>query len=244
MSDKESGAIDRPLIYHIFADTGVESDLLAGYGRVIRLGIDPTDTNDSEPIQADARHCPLKPGADLAVLHPPCTRWASMTSISGSPEDHPNLIPEARELGEELADEYIIENVPRAPLNDPVVLDGKMFGLPIAYERAFETSFRVENPPRQASLAPDTETSPYFYPDRSREWWAATKGYPNNYPAQHMAKNTIPAPYIRYLLRAWMVAARDGACGADYESHNRVDVEQRRSQNQSILEHATDGGSE
>jgi len=233
---------DRPLIYQIFADKGVESEVLSGYGQVVRVGIDAEDTNDSQPVRADARNCPITPGADLAVLHPPCTRWAEMTSISGDRDDHPDLIAEARELGQELADHYVIENVPRAPLQDPLILDGKMFGLPIKVERAFETSFPVEQPNRYASLSPETETSPYFYSDRSREWWAATKGYPDRYPKQHMAKNTIPAPYVRYLLREWMANARDAVGGADYSSRDELDIEARREQNQSLDGYAPDGG--
>lgn len=242
MSEQSASGTERPLIYQIFADKGVESEVLSGYGRVVRVGLDAEDTNVSEPVRADARNCPLASGADLAVLHPPCTRWAEMTSISGDRDDHPDLISEARELGRDLADHYIIENVPRAPLQDPVVLDGKMFGLPIKVERAFETSFSVEQPPRHASLTPDTETSPYFYSDRSREWWAATKGYPDRYPKQHMAKNTIPAPYIRYLLREWMTEARGAVGGADYSSHDELDVEARREKNRSLDGYATDGG--
>jgi hypothetical protein len=225
---------DVPLIYHIFADRGVESEVLDDYGRVVRVGLNAVGNDASEAVRADATELPLRRGADLAVLHPPCTRWANMTSISGDPDDHPNLIPEAREIGREYATDYIIENVPRAPLRDAVVLDGRMFGLPIRYERAFETTFSVEQPSRYASLSGDAETSPYFYSDRSREWWAAAKGYPDAYPKQHMAKNSVPAPFIRHLLRCWMVESRDAVGGADYSSHDELDVEQRAAENHAL----------
>jgi hypothetical protein len=225
---------DVPLIYHIFADRGVESEVLDDYGRVVRLGLNAVQNDASEVVRADATELPLRRAADLAVLHPPCTRWAKMTSISGEPDDHPNLIPEAREIGKEYAADYIIENVPRAPLRDAVVLDGRMFGLPIRYERAFETSFAVEQPSRYASLSGDAETSPYFYSDRSREWWAAAKGYPDAYPKQHIAKNSVPAPYIRHLLRCWMVESRNAVGGADYASHDELDVEQRAAENHAL----------
>ena len=231
------------LIYHVFADHGTESEVLTDYGRVVRVSIEPTDTNDSEPIKADAtKPLPLTETADLAVLHPPCTRWSPMTSISGNREDHPNLIPDARRIGREYAEHYIIENVPTAPLRDPVVLDGQMFGLPIKVSRAFETSFPVEQPPRYATLNADAETSPYYYSDRSKEWWAVVKGYSTNYAKQHLAKNTIPAPFIRYLLRAWMVEARDGITGADYASHDELDVEAARAANEQLGIYADGGG--
>lgn len=223
--------MSEPLIYHIFADYGTESEALADYGRVVRVGLDPEDTNESEPVRADATNLPIRPGADLAVLHPPCTRWSEMTSIDGDPIDHPDLIPEPRDIGREYAEHYIIENVPRAPLRSPVVLDGKMFGLPIAYARAFETSFPVEQPPRYSTLGGETETSPYFYSDRTLEWWSIVKGYANRYPKDHTARNCVPAPYIRYLLRAWAVEARGAVKADDYAGHNQPNVEARMEEN-------------
>jgi len=140
---------------------------------------------------------------DLAVLHPRCTDKSDMTSISGNADDHANQIPRAREIANEIAEDYIIENKPRDDLRDPVVLKGKMFGLPIEYARAFETSFPVQTPPRERSLA-DKTVSPYFYTDRTPEWWQVVKGYAGDYPTQHLAKNALPSVYVTQLLRAWL----------------------------------------
>ena len=191
-----------PLIYHIFADVGVESEALSSYGRVVRVGLDPLDTNESEPVRADATNLPLKPGADLAVLHPPCQRWSNATQVDGDPESWPDMIPLAREIGQEYAEDYIIENVPKAPLNNPVELDGRMFGLPIAYQRAFETSFHVEQPPRFAQdlsnhLMDGSWTGTMSY-------WRTMKGYSNDYPARDFKRSGIPRAYIDYLIRHWL----------------------------------------
>lgn len=221
MTQSLQGDQDDPLILHCFADYGTESEVLNGFGEVIRVGIDPVDTNDSSPIRADAHIAvdgkdwsfPIKEEVsfDLGVFHPVCSKWAATTSISGDPDDHENMIPSAREIADEYCDHYVIENVPRAPLRDPVVLNGRMFGLPIEYERGFETSFKVPQPPRERQLltnegASETaETSSFFFSERSRDWWAATKNYtPSLYPKSHLAKNTIPAPFIYYILRAWI----------------------------------------
>ena len=224
----------RPLIYHLFADRGVESEVLGQYGRVVRVGLDPRANDVSEAVCGDATELPLRPDADLAVWHPPCAHWSRMTRISGDPAEHPDLIDDARQVAQRVADEYVIENVPAAPLHDPVVLDGRMFGLPIRCERAFETSFHVEQPARYASLSDEAETSPYFFADRSRDWWAVAKGYSPSYPKEHLAKNSIPAPYIRHLLRCWLVECRDGARGADYQSHDELDVAARREKNHTL----------
>ena len=213
-------------ILHVFADRGVEAEALSCYGDVLRVGWNALGNDCSTAIRADANHLPIKPGVtfDLGVFHPPCTKWADMTSISGDPDEHPNLIPLSRELGEQFCDEWIIENKPAAPLNDAVTLSGKMFGLPISYERAFETTFPVHEVPHQQSLT--TECSPYFSADRSRAWWAGVKGYPRRYPKQHLAKNCVPAAYVHHLMRAYLRATnrRD----ADYARATHSDPTPRR----------------
>lgn len=249
-SDKSGNATEQSdglLIYHIFADRGIESEVLDGFGKVVRVGLDPIE-GYGDVVQADATACPLAPGADLAVLQPPCRRWSQMTTIDGDPDDHPNYISEARELGARLADHHIIENVPQAPLKDATVLNGRMFGMPIDYERAFETSFRVPEPPRYRRLEQQA-TSPYLYASHSRQWWAASKGYSDEHPKQEIAKNCIPAPYLRYLLRAWLEARGEGQI-RNYTEHEtayqeeRERKERRKTENQSLNEFVarTDGG--
>lgn len=196
------------LVYHIFADTGVESEPLSAYGRVVRIGLDPLDRNDSEPIKADARLLPLQKQADLSVWHPPCQQWSDGTPIDER-DDYPNLIPFARRTAPEISDHWIIEYVPRAPLDDDsVTLTGKMFGLPISYPRKFETSFHVEQPPRERSLPTGTwgekqgSTGNSWLGDKAR--WKSVKGVSNDYPIEPLRRSGIPAAYIHYLCRWWL----------------------------------------
>jgi hypothetical protein len=201
-------------ILHAFADYGVESEPLSAYGHVTQVGIGNTPTGKpipneySEAVMADAsrpEELPFEENEfDLALLHPPCTKWSRMTSIDGDPDDHKNLIPQAREIGRRYAEHYIIENRPEAPLNNPVVFDGKMFGLPIHYERAFETSFPIEQPARYPGL--ETEVSTYFSASRSAQWWRTAKGVCGDYPKEHLVKNCLPASYVHALARAWTKA--------------------------------------
>lgn len=191
------------VIYHMFADRGVESEALSAYGNVHRFTIDP-EPNEFVGLTTAVDLMDVMPDgtADLVMLHPKCAKWSDMPDVD--PDEHENQIPRARELANELGDHYIIENKPRAPLKDPVTLSGKQFGLPIAYERAFETSFPVRSPPREQSLG--TECSPYFYADRSKEWWKSVKGVIGDYPKQHIAKNALPAAFVHTLGRAWLRA--------------------------------------
>ena len=211
-------------ILHCFADTGVEAEPLGAYGDVVRIGLDPRDTNASQPVRADATQLPIADGATfgLGLFHPPCTRWSDMPSADT--DDAPDLIPTARKLGERYCEHYIIENKPAAPLRDPVRLKGDMFGLPIEYERAFETSFHVEQPVMHMTLG--TECSTYYYADRSTEWWHSVKGVAADYPKQRLAKSGTPAAYINYLCRAWLRATVDDghARSKGSEMHTATDA--------------------
>lgn len=258
MSSELEGDDDVPRILHAFADYGTESEILSWYGDVVRIGIDARDLNESEPIIADAHvlsedkdwDLPIKDDVtfDLGVLHPVCSKWAATTSISGDPDDHVNMIPSARTIAEQHTEHYVIENVPRAPLNDPVVLNGRMFGLPIEYERAFETSFHVPQPPqykrfwgRGEGNSETAETSSFFFTERSRKWWASVKGYPpGDYPKQHLAKNTIPAPFFHHILRAWLRVYEDEN-GIDYSDYDeRMDVQRRKEANRQLGEYGSE----
>lgn len=196
-------------IAHLFADHGVESEVLSRLGHVTRFTIDPRPSLFiDKTVQIDLMSEMPAGEFDLAVLHPRCTDKSDMTSISGDPSEYTNQIPRARKIARTIADDYVIENKPRDDLREPTVLNGRMFGLPIAYERAFETSFPVRSPPRERTLGDKTVT-PYFYADRSKEWWRVVKGYSGDYPKQHLAKNALPSVYVETLARSWLEARNE-----------------------------------
>jgi len=194
-------------ILHCFADEGIESEALSAYGDVIRVGLDPRDTNDSQPVQADAKHLPFKASTrvDLGVFHPPCQKWASQTHVHGERDDHENLISLAREIAREHCDEWIIENVPTAPLRDPVTLNGGMFGLPLHYERCFETSYHVAQPRNQSRLCGGHETFDAHHEtggwNGSKRLWKSVKGYSREYDAESLKREAVPRAYVEYLVR-------------------------------------------
>ena len=181
-------------ILHVFADTGVESEVLSAYGNVTRVGIDPTDNPYTDTlITADARELDLDRTYDLGLFHPPCYKWTQRAD-----EDGENLIPLARELAEKYVDNYIIENQPDAPLHNPTILKGEMFGLPVAYERAFETSYPVEQPSYRSSY----EYRHRVEYTRPKAYWGAVKGYSHEpYDGQVLATNATPRTYIDWLLQ-------------------------------------------
>ena len=83
---------------------------------------------------------------DLIWASPKCQHHSSMTRIRGDPANHPDQIPQTREMLGALGKPYIIENVPGAPLRKDLELCGLMFGLPLYRHRIFECSFPVKQP--------------------------------------------------------------------------------------------------
>jgi len=193
-------------ILHVFADEGIESEALAAYGDVTRVGLDPKDNPyTDELIACDARELDLEQTFDLGLFHPPCQRWAVGSYTSGDPKErHENLIPVARRVAREYCENWIIENVPQAPLHQPVTLNGGMFGLPLHYERAFETSYHVDQPREQTRLSGpggfETHHANGGF-QGSKQLWKSAKGYTGEYDARSLKREAIPRAYINYLIR-------------------------------------------
>ncbi len=75
---------------------------------------------------------------DLIHASPPCQRFSAATPHVAR-QNHPDLILETRRRLQQIGIDYVIENVPSAPLNNPVLLCGLMFGLRVFRHRIFET---------------------------------------------------------------------------------------------------------
>lgn len=80
---------------------------------------------------------------DFAFIHasPPCQASANVTKWRGDQAEHPELIPQTRELLEQTGLPYVIENLPEAPIRPDLLLCGSQFGLPIRRHRAFECNW-------------------------------------------------------------------------------------------------------
>ena len=81
---------------------------------------------------------------DGIAASPPCQAYSAAT---GEHRDkHPDLVAETRRLLREAGLPYVIENVERSPLENPVTLCGSGFGLPLRRHRLFEASFPLMSP--------------------------------------------------------------------------------------------------
>ena len=86
--------------------------------------------------------------ADVAAVHasPPCQAFSSISRVFGVQHLHPDLVAPTRELLRAAGRPWVMENVPRSPLANPVRIRGDLFGLGVIRERWFETSFPVDQP--------------------------------------------------------------------------------------------------
>jgi DNA (cytosine-5)-methyltransferase 1 len=114
------------------------------------VGVDsaPMPRYPFEFHQADALEYCAAHGQEFDVIHasPPCQRYTIGRKIHNSGERHPDLVGPTRDLLNAIGEPWIIENVPGAPLHDPITLCGVMFGLHVFRHRLFESSVMLMAP--------------------------------------------------------------------------------------------------
>lgn len=83
---------------------------------------------------------------EISGIHasPPCQLRSRTHRINS--REHPELIEPTRELLQQTGLPYVIENVKGAPLRDPEILEGQMFGLNTHRPRLFETNWGYKAP--------------------------------------------------------------------------------------------------
>lgn len=82
---------------------------------------------------------------DAIAASPPCQAFTRLTNVQQGP--YPDLVAATRGALAATGRPYVIENVPGAPLIEPIMLCGTMFGLKVYRHRLFECSFFLLSPP-------------------------------------------------------------------------------------------------
>jgi DNA (cytosine-5)-methyltransferase 1 len=102
-----------------------------------------------EFVQADAIEFIRRYGRDANVIHasPPCQGYSITRNLKTSRDDHPMLIEATRAALQATGRPYVIENVVGAPLINPLMLCGSMFGLGVLRHRLFECNPPIWFPP-------------------------------------------------------------------------------------------------
>lgn len=130
-------------------------------------------------IHADALEVDLE-GYDLYWASPPCQAYSDMTivyqrsltehpDVANSMKEYPDLIEPTRRRLKATGKPYIIENVPKAPLINPIMLCGTMFGLLVIRHRMFETNPELYFPPATCSHQRKA-VKPGRRPDREKNY--------------------------------------------------------------------------
>jgi DNA (cytosine-5)-methyltransferase 1 len=134
----------RPRLLDLFC---CEGGAAMGYHRagfdVVGVDIVPQPRYPFQFVQGDALEYVAAHGHEFEAIHtsPPCQAYSLTQRIRGN--THPELIAPTREALQATGRPYVIENVPGAPLLNPVTLVGSMFGLRTMRPRLFECSFDV-----------------------------------------------------------------------------------------------------
>lgn len=113
---------------------------------IIGIDIQPQPLYPFPMITADALTLPINLNKiDAIHASPPCQRYSDLAYRNGNADIYPDLIEPIRQILETTNKPYVIENVERSPLNDPIMLCGTMFeNLRVIRHRLFETNWPIQ----------------------------------------------------------------------------------------------------
>lgn len=190
----------------------------AGYHRagfdVVGVDISPQPRYPYKFYQADALEFlekDMKVASMLRVqqpwdaIHasPPCQSYSRSMKHLAAPQ--PMLIEPLRELLERTHLPYVIENVEGAPLNDPLMLCGSMFGYDVWRHRLFETNFPVtplehrhQRYPMNPHNVDGRRRMRERYGTAAESFWAR-EGMGIGWMTQAEAREAIPPYYTTYV---------------------------------------------
>lgn len=121
----------------------------AGFTEIVGVDIKPMPRYPFEFVQGDALEYLAERGGEFDAIHasPPCQAFSTLRFMPNAKE-HPDLVEPARKLLIASGKPYVIENVMGAPLINPLMLCGTMFGLgtgdaELRRHRIFETNWNL-----------------------------------------------------------------------------------------------------
>ena len=152
--------MSRPLLLDLFCGAGGAA---VGYHRagfdVVGVDIVMQHEYPFEFHQADALTFPLD-GFDAVHASPPCKAHTVANRVHRARalhlfDPHPDLVGPIRDRLVEWGGPYVIENVPGAPLIDPVTYCGSSFALGVRRHRLFESNVPLVAPACRHDLQPN-----------------------------------------------------------------------------------------
>jgi len=218
-----TGHYGRPLLIDLYCCAGGAA---AGYRQagfdVLGVDTDPQPDYPFEFVRADAIGY-LSAGLPrrAAAIHasPPCQKYTPLNAYNH--HDYPDLVAPTRDLLALTGLPFVIENVPQAPLDHPVILCGPMFGLRVYRHRGFEPGggLVIAPPPHQPHTQRcarngylPTAARPFMsiHGGKHSQAWqraaAATLGTPWMTTIRQVCE-AIPPAYTRHIGAAMLTAA-------------------------------------
>ncbi len=144
----------------------------AGFDEIVGVDIVFQPNYPFEFIQGDALDAPIN-WSDFDLIHasPPCQKFSRIQHLgvarNNSYPEHQDLLTPTREKLINNGMPYVIENVPGAPLINPIMLCGTFFGLKVYRHRLFESSMLLDAPKHE----PHRDSTP------SAGWGISPKGF-------------------------------------------------------------------
>ncbi len=138
----------KPRLLDLFCGAGGAG---MGYFRagfeVVGVDINPQKRYPFEFHQADALEYLQDHWQEFDAFHagPPCQGYSNLKGMTT--KQHPKLIIPVRKVLIDIQKPYSMENVEGAPLVNPLLLCGSMFGLKLIRHRIFETNPIIYFPP-------------------------------------------------------------------------------------------------
>jgi len=141
----------RLVLLDLFCGAGCAGE---GYRRagfdIVGVDINPQPNNPHTFIQGDALEYLRAHGHEYDVIHasPPCQTFTVYRNCRpGHKPKWPDMIEPTRQALVASGKHWVMENVPGAPLKDPVQLCGTSFGIRVRRHRLFEASFLIDPVP-------------------------------------------------------------------------------------------------
>jgi DNA (cytosine-5)-methyltransferase 1 len=145
---------------------------------------------------------------DFVHASPPCQNY-SLTSVLHD-NDYPELVDDVRTALVKLGKPYVIENVRGAPLKEPLLLNGSVFGLFVHKPRLFECSFDVPQPripptPAPVKMGRKVRKGQYIQPigNFSGAQYAREQMEIDWMTRDELAQ-AVPPAYTKYIGKHWM----------------------------------------
>lgn len=162
--------------------------------------------------------------ADVIHASPPCQRYTTLAAgNNANSHTYPDHIAQVRDALMASGKPYVIENVPNAPLLNPILLCGEMFGLDVIRHRNFESNLLLmqpEHPKHRGRVAGyrhgEWFDGPYFavYGDGggkgNLEQWQNAMGMPWVFNKKGIAE-AIPPAYTQFIGEQLMAQMKEAA---------------------------------